>query len=129
MEKNRVQAKEIINLKLEQESQAILLCEVTEQKKKAMEDKGKVEEDNFFFEQMTGREVNIAKQDFQHANWYYKSNYECQLWVKCQGHWDNYIEVVEWTIVEWPKKGKIIWWKSQQAKWSHKILWEIIEIP
>ena len=30
MEKNRAQAKEIRNLKLEQESQAILLCEVTE---------------------------------------------------------------------------------------------------
>ena len=28
MEKNRAQAKEIRNLKLEQESQAILLCEV-----------------------------------------------------------------------------------------------------
>ena len=39
MEKNRAQAKGIINLKLEQESQAILLCEVTKQKKKAMEGK------------------------------------------------------------------------------------------
>ena len=29
MEKNRAQAEEIRNLKLEQESQAILLCEVT----------------------------------------------------------------------------------------------------
>ena len=45
MEKNRVQVEEIINLKLEQESQAILLCEVTEQKKKAMEDKAMIEED------------------------------------------------------------------------------------
>ena len=45
MEKNRVQAEEIKNLKLEQESQAILLCEVTEHKKKAMEDKPMIEED------------------------------------------------------------------------------------
>ena len=45
MEKNRAQAEEIKNLKLEQESQAILLCEVTEQKKKAIEDKTILEED------------------------------------------------------------------------------------
>ena len=45
MEKNRVQAEEIRNLKLEKESQTILLCEVTEQKKKAMEDKAMIEED------------------------------------------------------------------------------------
>ena len=45
MEKNRAQAKEIRNLKLEQESQAILICEVTEKKKKAIEDKILLEED------------------------------------------------------------------------------------
>ena len=45
MEKNRAQDEEIKNLKLEQESQAILLCEVTEQKKKAMKDKAMIEED------------------------------------------------------------------------------------
>ena len=45
IEKNRVQAKEIRNLKLEQESQAMMLCEVTKQKKKAMEDKAMIEED------------------------------------------------------------------------------------
>ena len=45
MEKNRFQAEEIRNLKLEKESQAILLCEVTEQKKKAMEEKDIIEED------------------------------------------------------------------------------------
>ena len=39
MEKNRAQDEEIKNLKMKQESQAILLCEVTEQKKKAIEDK------------------------------------------------------------------------------------------
>ena len=45
IEKNRVQAEEIKNLKLEQESQAILLYEVTEQKKKAMEDNAMIEEE------------------------------------------------------------------------------------
>ena len=45
MERNRAQEEEIKNLKLEQESQAILVCEVTEQKKKAMEDKTLLEED------------------------------------------------------------------------------------
>ena len=45
MEKNRAQAEEIKNLKLEQESQAILLCEVTKQKKKAIEDKTLLEDD------------------------------------------------------------------------------------
>ena len=45
MEKNRSQDEEIKNLKLEQESQAILVCEVVEQNKKAMEDKAMIEED------------------------------------------------------------------------------------
>ena len=45
MEKNRAQVEEIRNLKLEQESQAILICEVIEQKKKAIEDKTILEED------------------------------------------------------------------------------------
>jgi len=44
MEKNRVQDEEIRNLKIKQELQAILLCEVIEQKKKAIEDKAMVEE-------------------------------------------------------------------------------------
>ena len=35
MEMNRSQAEEIRTLKIEQESQAIMLCEVTEQKKRA----------------------------------------------------------------------------------------------
>ena len=50
MEKNRAQTKEIKNLKLEQESQAILLCEVTEQKKKAIEEKAIIEEDKRILE-------------------------------------------------------------------------------
>ena len=45
MGKNRVQAKEIRNLKLEKESQAMMLCEVSEQKNKAMEDKAMIEEE------------------------------------------------------------------------------------
>ena len=39
MEKNRSQAEEIRSLKFEQESQAMMLCEITEQKKRAIEDK------------------------------------------------------------------------------------------
>ena len=45
METNRTKVKEIRNLKLEQESQAILLCEVTKQKKKVVEDKDMIEDD------------------------------------------------------------------------------------
>ena len=45
MKKNRLKAEEIKNLKLEQEYQAIILCEVTEQKKRATEDKAMIEED------------------------------------------------------------------------------------
>ena len=45
MEKNRVQDEEIRTLKIEQESQAMMLCEVTEQKKRAIEDKTMIEDD------------------------------------------------------------------------------------
>ena len=45
MEKNRAQVEEIRILNLEQESQAIMLCEVTKQKKKAIEDKAMIEDD------------------------------------------------------------------------------------
>ena len=39
MEKSRVQIEEIRNLKIEKESQAMMLCEVIEQKKRVIEDK------------------------------------------------------------------------------------------
>ena len=45
METNRAQAKEIRTLNLEQESQAIMLCEVTEQKKGAIEERAMAEDD------------------------------------------------------------------------------------
>ena len=45
MENNRAQAEEIRNLKIEQESQAMMLCEMTEQKKRAIEVKVMIEED------------------------------------------------------------------------------------
>ena len=38
MENNRAQVEEIKNFKIEQESQAMMLCEVTKQKKRAIED-------------------------------------------------------------------------------------------
>ena len=44
MEKNRAQAEEIRNLKMEQESQVILLYEVTKQRKRTIEDKVMIEE-------------------------------------------------------------------------------------
>ena len=45
MEKNRDQVEEIRSLKIEQESQAMMLCEVIEQKKRAIEDKAMIEDD------------------------------------------------------------------------------------
>ena len=45
MEKNRAQEEEIRNLKIEKESQTMMLCEVTEYKKRAIEDKVMIEED------------------------------------------------------------------------------------
>ena len=45
MEKNRAQVEEIRSLKIEQESQAMILCEVSEQKKSSIEDKSMIEDD------------------------------------------------------------------------------------
>ena len=45
MEKNRAQAEEIRSLKMEHESQAMMLCEITEQKKREVEDRAMLEED------------------------------------------------------------------------------------
>ena len=45
MKKNMAQAEEIRTLKIEQESQAMMLCEVTEQKKRAIEDKAMMEDE------------------------------------------------------------------------------------
>ena len=45
MNKNRAQAEEIRSLKIEKESQAMMLCEITEQKKRAIEDKAMIEDD------------------------------------------------------------------------------------
>ena len=45
MEKNRAQAEEIRTLKMEQESQAMMLCEITKQKKREIEDRAKLEDE------------------------------------------------------------------------------------
>ena len=45
MKKKKSQVEEIRNLKIEQESQAMMLCEVTKQNKRAIEDKFMIEED------------------------------------------------------------------------------------
>ena len=45
MEKNRAQVEEIRSLKIEQDSQAMMLCEIIEQKKRAIEDRAMLEDD------------------------------------------------------------------------------------
>ena len=45
MEKNRIQIEEIRSLKIEHESQAMMLCEITEQKKRVAEDRAILEDD------------------------------------------------------------------------------------
>ena len=45
MEKNRAEEEEIRSLKMEQESQAMMLCEITEQKKREIEDRGMLEDE------------------------------------------------------------------------------------
>ena len=45
MEKNRAQLEEIRSLKMEQETQAMMLCEITEQKKREIEDRAMLEDD------------------------------------------------------------------------------------
>ena len=45
MEKNRAQVEEIRSLKIEQESQDMMLCEITKQKKRAIEDRAMIEDD------------------------------------------------------------------------------------
>ena len=45
MEKNRIQVEDIRSLKIEHESQAMMLCEITEQKKRAVEEKVILEDD------------------------------------------------------------------------------------
>ena len=45
MEKNKIQAEEIRSLKIEHESQAMMLCEITEQKIRAVEDRAMLEDD------------------------------------------------------------------------------------
>ena len=45
LEKNRAQVEEIRSLKMEQESQAMMLCEITEQKKRVVEERVMLEDD------------------------------------------------------------------------------------
>ena len=45
MEKNKIQAEEIRSLKIEHESQAMMLCEITKQNKRAVEDRSMLEDD------------------------------------------------------------------------------------
>lgn len=61
MEKNRVQAKEIRNLKLEQELEAILLCEVIKQKKKAMGEKAMIEDKRILSNRLEEKSIELTK--------------------------------------------------------------------
>ena len=45
MEKNRTQVEEIRPLKMKQESQAMILCEITKKKKREIEDRAMLEDD------------------------------------------------------------------------------------
>ena len=45
MERKKAQAEEIRSLKIEQESQAMMLCEITKQKKRAVEERAMLEHD------------------------------------------------------------------------------------
>ena len=45
MEKNKVQAEEIRSLKMEHESQAMMLCKITKKKKRAIEDRVMLEDE------------------------------------------------------------------------------------
>ena len=45
MDKNRTQVEEIRSLKIEHESQAMMLCELSEQKKREIEDKVMLEDE------------------------------------------------------------------------------------
>ena len=45
MERNKAQVEKIRSLKIEQESQAMMLCEITEQNKRAIEDRAMIEDD------------------------------------------------------------------------------------
>ena len=45
MEKNRAQAEEIRSLKIEHESQAMMLCEITKQKKRVVENRNMLEDE------------------------------------------------------------------------------------
>ena len=45
MEKNRAQVEEIRSLKMEHESQSMMLCEIIEQKKRVVEDRAMLEDE------------------------------------------------------------------------------------
>ena len=73
MENNRAQVEEIRNLKLEQESQTILLFEVTEQKKKAIEPSSKKTKESW---QTYWKKIQKSYPRSQTINWTLKSNDE-----------------------------------------------------
>ena len=105
MERNRAQEEEIRNLKLEQESQAILVCEVTKQKKRAMEDKTLLEEDKrILTHRLEEKSEELSKISNQQLDTL--SDMISSSWIKCQRNKDINTEVAKWTIAEWIEKRK-----------------------
>ena len=86
MEKNRVQAEEIRNLKIEKKSQAMMLCEVTKQNKKLIEDKkilaNRLEEKSIELTRISNMQLDTLSQ-MMNAN--HELNFK----------YDNHIEVVK----------------------------------
>ena len=62
MEKNRAQAEEIRSLKMEQDSQAMMLCEIIEQRKREVEDRAMLEDDKRNLEnRLEEKSTNLTK--------------------------------------------------------------------
>ena len=62
MERNSAQVEEIRSLKIEQESQAMMLCEITKQKKRANEDRSMLKDDKRYLpNRLEEKSIELAK--------------------------------------------------------------------
>ena len=69
MEKNRAQEEEIRTLKIEQESQPMMLYEVTEQKKRAIKDRVMIEDDKRnLANRLEERSIELARTSNMHLD-------------------------------------------------------------
>ena len=67
MEKNRTQVEEIRSLKIEQESPAMMLCEITEQKKREIKDRVMPKDGKGNLANRLEKKVHITYKDHQHV--------------------------------------------------------------